>query len=67
MIRIDISNYVYILLMILAFGCGTVMGQTFIKNYFYSDQREEPNDVLRLCIINVTSIWLWYCYGSRIY
>ena len=34
MIRIDISNYVYILLMLLAFGCGTVMGQTFINGDF---------------------------------
>ena len=34
MIRIDISNYVYILLMLLAFGCGTVMGQEFINNDF---------------------------------
>ena len=34
MIRIDISNYVYVLLMLLAFGCGTVMGQEFINGYF---------------------------------
>ena len=34
MIRIDISNYVYILLMLLAFCCGTVMGQEFINNDF---------------------------------
>ena len=34
MIRIDISNYVYILLMLLAFGCGTVMGQSFINGDF---------------------------------
>ena len=34
MIRIDISNYVYILLMLLAFGCGTVMGQEFINGDF---------------------------------
>jgi thioredoxin-related protein len=34
MIRIDISNYVYILLMLLAFGCSTVMGQTFINGDF---------------------------------
>ena len=34
MIRIDISNYVYILLMLIAFGCGTVMGQTFINGDF---------------------------------
>jgi len=34
MIRIDISNYVYILLMLLAFGCGTVMSQTFINGDF---------------------------------
>ncbi len=34
MIRIDISNYVYILLMLLAFGCGTAIGQTFINGDF---------------------------------
>ena len=34
MIRIDISNYVYVLLMLLAFGCGTVMGQEFINGDF---------------------------------
>jgi len=34
MIRIDISNYVYILLMLLAFGCGLAKGQTFINGDF---------------------------------
>ena len=34
MIKIDISNYIYILLMLLAFGCGTVMGQDFINGDF---------------------------------
>ena len=34
MIRIDISNYVYILLMLIAFGCGTAMGQDFINGDF---------------------------------
>ena len=32
--KIDISNYVYILLMLLAFGCGVVQGQTFINGDF---------------------------------
>ena len=32
--QIDISNYLYILLMLLAFGCGTVMGQDFINGDF---------------------------------
>ena len=34
MIKVEISNYVYILLMLIAFGCGTVMGQTFINGDF---------------------------------
>tara|TARA_R100000152_G_C6615521_1_gene67950 strand:+ start:93 stop:488 length:396 start_codon:yes stop_codon:yes gene_type:complete len=34
MIKIDISNYIYILLMILAFGCGVAQGQTFINGDF---------------------------------
>tara|TARA_R100001463_G_scaffold55202_1_gene106601 strand:+ start:1427 stop:1822 length:396 start_codon:yes stop_codon:yes gene_type:complete len=34
MIKVDISNYVYILLMLLAFGCGIVQGQTFINGDF---------------------------------
>ena len=32
--QIDISNYLYVLLMLLAFGCGTVMGQDFINGDF---------------------------------
>ena len=32
--QIDISNYLYILLMLLAFGCGTAMGQDFINGDF---------------------------------
>tara|TARA_Y100000361_G_C10993206_1_gene255281 strand:- start:1 stop:399 length:399 start_codon:yes stop_codon:yes gene_type:complete len=32
--QIDISNYLYILLMLLAFGCGTAMGQNFINGDF---------------------------------
>ena len=32
--RIEISNYIYILLMIFAFGCGIVQGQTFINGDF---------------------------------
>ena len=32
--QIEISNYVYILLMLLAFGCGIVQGQTFINGDF---------------------------------
>ena len=34
MIRIDISNYLYVLIMILIFGCSTVFGQTFINGDF---------------------------------
>ena len=32
--QIDISNYLYVLLMLLAFGCGTAMGQDFINGDF---------------------------------
>tara|TARA_Y100000593_G_C4244802_1_gene304084 strand:- start:613 stop:1011 length:399 start_codon:yes stop_codon:yes gene_type:complete len=32
MIRIDISNYLYILIMIFMFACGTAVGQTFATN-----------------------------------
>ena len=32
--EIEISNYLYILLMLLAFGCGTAMGQEFINGDF---------------------------------
>ena len=32
MIKIDISNYLYILMMIFMFACGTVIGQTFATN-----------------------------------
>ena len=32
--QIEISNYIYILLMLLAFGCGTAMGQDFISGDF---------------------------------
>tara|TARA_X000001388_G_scaffold33455_1_gene23525 strand:- start:68 stop:466 length:399 start_codon:yes stop_codon:yes gene_type:complete len=32
MIRIDISNYLYVLMMIFMFACGTAIGQTFATN-----------------------------------
>jgi len=32
MIRIDISNYLYVLMMIFMFACGTTIGQTFATN-----------------------------------
>ncbi len=32
--QIEISNYIYILIMLLAFGCGSVMGQEFINGDF---------------------------------
>ena len=34
MIRIEISNYIYVLLMLFAFGCGIAQGQTFINGDF---------------------------------
>ena len=34
MIRIEISNYIYVLLMLFAFGCGVAQGQTFINGDF---------------------------------
>ena len=37
MIRIDISNYLYVLMMIFMFACGTVMGQTFATNETFDD------------------------------
>ena len=37
MIRIDISNYLYILMMLLVFVCGTALGQTFATNETFDD------------------------------
>ena len=34
--QIEISNYIYILIMLLAFGCGVAQGQTFINGDFDS-------------------------------
>jgi len=34
MIRIDISNYLYVLMMLFMFICGTAFGQTFINGDF---------------------------------
>ena len=34
MIRIDISNYIYVLLMLFVFSCSTVFSQTFINGDF---------------------------------
>jgi thioredoxin-related protein len=34
MIRIDISNYLYILMMLFMFACGTAFSQTFINGDF---------------------------------
>ncbi len=32
--RVDISNYLYVLIMVLIFGCSTAFGQTFINGDF---------------------------------
>ena len=32
--QIEISNYIYVLIMLLAFGCGIAQGQTFINGDF---------------------------------
>ena len=32
--QIEISNYIYVLIMLLAFGCGVVKGQDFINGDF---------------------------------
>ena len=32
--KIEISSYLYVLIMLLAFGCSTVFGQTFINGDF---------------------------------
>ena len=32
--RIEISSYLYVLIMLIAFGCSTVFGQTFINGDF---------------------------------
>jgi thioredoxin-related protein len=32
--QIEVSNYIYVLIMLLAFGCGVVQGQTFINGDF---------------------------------
>ena len=37
MIRVDISNYLYILMMLFMFGCGTAFGQTFATNESFKD------------------------------
>ena len=37
MIRIDISNYLYILMMVFMFACGTVFSQTFATNETFKD------------------------------
>ena len=37
MIRIDISNYLYILMMLFMFVCGSAFGQTFATNETFKD------------------------------
>ena len=32
--KIDVSNYLYVLIMLFAFGCGTAIGQNFINGDF---------------------------------
>ena len=35
--KIEISNYVYILIMLFIFGCSTMIGQTFATNETFKD------------------------------
>ena len=49
MIRIDISNYLYVLMMIFMFACGTAIGQTFATNDTFE------NDIAK----DITVIEFW--------
>ena len=35
--QIEISNYIYVLIMLLVFGCSTMIGQTFATNETFKD------------------------------
>ena len=49
MTRIDISNYLYVLMMIFMFACGTAIGQTFATNDTFE------NDIAK----DITVIEFW--------
>ena len=54
MIRIDISNYLYVLMMIFMFACGTAIGQTFATNDTFE------NDIAK----DITVIEFWAGWNS---
>ena len=52
--QVEISNYLYILLMLLAFGCGTTFGQTFATNDTFE------NDIAK----DITVVEFWAGWNS---
>ena len=54
MIRIDISNYLYVLMMLFMFACGTAIGQTFATNDTFE------NDIAK----DITVIEFWAGWNS---
>ena len=54
MTRIDISNYLYVLMMIFMFACGTAIGQTFATNDTFE------NDIAK----DITVIEFWAGWNS---
>ena len=47
--QIEISNYIYVLIMLLVFGCSTMIGQTFATNETFKDNIAKD--------INVVEFW----------
>jgi thiol-disulfide isomerase/thioredoxin len=75
--QIEISNYIYVLIMLLVFGCSTMIGQTFATNEtskditvveFWADwnKANQFNELIKLKDTNVYRVDIMHCSNLQV-
>ncbi len=80
--QIKISNYIYVLIMLLVFGCSTMIGQTFATNETFKDniakditvvefwadwnKANQFNELIKLKDTNVYRVDIMHCSNLQV-
>ena len=80
--QIEISNYIYVLIMLLVFGCSTMIGQTFATNETFKDniakditvvefwadwnKANQFNELIKLKDTNVYRVDIMHCSNLQV-
>jgi thioredoxin-related protein len=80
--QIEISNYIYVLIMLLVFGCSTMIGQTFATNETFKDniakditvvefwadwnKANQFNELIKLKDTNVYRVDIMHCSSLQV-